>query len=156
MPKHLTFSMCFCRFLTPLSRQYEWINVFKASSAIWTCSFLMPEFVSARGTKYLWNKKLRSKFHISILLKSHLPVLKYRNLWVIGQCFFHELHWSSLITCIDLSMFIIKGLTWAISNFSSAIYPDTSITSILSNKGSGMVPISLAVLINSTWKLENT
>lgn len=43
-------------------------------------------------------------------------------------------------------------LTSAIASFSSATYPDTLMTSILSRSGSGMVSVTLAVQIKRTWK----
>ena len=48
-----TFSMCFWRFLTPLSRQYDLIREDKATSCITACSSFIPALVLATGIKYL-------------------------------------------------------------------------------------------------------
>lgn len=48
-----TFSMCFCRFLTPLSLQYDLIRVSNASSWKSTCSSLIPVFSLACGIRYV-------------------------------------------------------------------------------------------------------
>ena len=57
-----------------------------------------------------------------------------------------------------LSSTLVKSkeniFTLAIASFSSATYPDSSIISILSLKGSGIVSITLAVQTNNTFIIK--
>lgn len=57
---------------------------------------------------------------------------------------------KTLLGCNLQCITEVVSLTSAIASFSSATYPDTLITSILSRSGSGMVSVTLAVQIKST------
>ena len=49
----------------------------------------------------------------------------------------------------------LSSITLAIAIFSSATYPDTSITSIRSFNGSGIVSRTLAVQMNRTYRSKH-